>query len=108
MKLTLEFPKEEQQTEQDRISYCAAIFAVFPRLEKDIKTKMYEQLVATYTTSVGTSKKKEERDFEIVRGNGVLEGMAVLLEEWRVASKEHEAKSRQEEPFDRHNPLPDV
>ena len=92
MKLTLEFPEEKLITEQERRDYCTAIFAIFPRLEKDIKEEMYKQLISTYSENVATSKTKEERDFEIIRGNGIMEGMAILLEKWQVAKSEIENK----------------
>ena len=92
MKLTLEFPEEKLITEQERKDYCTAIFAVFPRLEKDIKEEMYKQLITTYSEGIGKSKTKEERDFEIVRGNGIMEGMAILLDKWQVAKSEIENK----------------
>lgn len=108
MKLTLELPKEKEQTEEERATYCSAIFAIFPRLESDIKEKMYEQLITTYSIGVGMTKNKEERDFEIVRGNGIMEGMAILLESWRQAEAEHRANSKPEESYDKSLPLAEV
>ena len=92
MKIDLQIPESKELTEVERKDYCASIFAIFPRLEKDIKEKMYEQLITTYTESIGTTRTREERDFEVVRGNGIMEGMAVLLEHWSLASAEHQAK----------------
>ena len=92
MKLNLDFPEEKLITEQERRDYCTAIFAIFPRLEKDIKEEMYKQLITTYSESIGTSKTKETRDFETIRGNGIMEGMAILLEKWQVAKSEVENK----------------
>lgn len=102
MNLTLDLPKKEVQTEQERKDYCAAIFATFPRLMKDIKEEMYEQLVNTYSVSISTSKTPEERDFETIRGNGILEGMAILLDKWQIAANEFEASAleRREEAED--------
>ena len=96
MKIDLQIPEYKELTEPERKEYCATIFAVFPRLEKDIKEKMYEQLINTYTESIGTTKNAEERDFEVVRGNGIMEGMAILLELWRLASMEHQARPEEE------------
>ena len=92
MKLTLEFPEEKLITEQERKDYCNAIFAIFPRLEKDIKEEMYRQLIHTYSESIATSPLSEAQRFEIIRGNGIMEGMAILLEKWRVAKSEIENK----------------
>lgn len=92
VKLELELPSEKEQTEQERKEYCSAIFAVFPRLEKDIKQKMYEELVNTYSTSIGLAKSKDEMLIEVTRGNGKMEGMAILLEMWRLANTEAQAK----------------
>lgn len=81
MKITLELPNETEITETERAEYCAVIFAVFPRLDKDIREKMYEQLVSTYTGADDWDK--------VLKGQGVMEGMAVLLEHWRLANSEH-------------------
>jgi tRNA U54 and U55 pseudouridine synthase Pus10 len=108
MKLILELPKIQEQTETERRAYCADIFAVFPRLEKDIKAKMFEQLISTYSTGIATSRTREDRDYEILRGNGIMEGMAALLELWKEASDEHVTKSTPEENFDKHKPLGEV
>lgn len=82
MKLTLELPETKEQGEAERKEYCGAIFALFPRIEKDIKEKMYEELVKTYT---------EADDFnKVLRGQGIMEGMAILLEHWRLANLEHQ------------------
>ena len=91
MKLELTLPEEKEQTEKQRKAYCGSIFAVFPVIEKDIRTKMYEELIKTYSIGVGTAKTKEERDFEIIRGNGIMEGMAILLETWSQANVEHQS-----------------
>ena len=101
MKLELNYTKEEM-SENERKNYCASVFAIFPIIEKDIKAKMYEQLINTYSVAVGSTRNKEERDFEIVRGNGIMEGMAVLLEKWEQASNEHIANSKGKETFDKH------
>lgn len=108
MKLTLEIPQEKELDETERKAHNSAIFSVFPRIERDIKSKMYEQLITTYSIGVGTAKTKEERDFEIVRGNGIMEGMAILLESWRQAESEHRADSKPEDDFDKTKVLPEV
>lgn len=81
MKLELELPDKKEQTEQERRDYCASVFAIFPRIEQDIKSTMYEQLVSTYTEADNWDK--------ILKGQGIMEGMAVLLEKWSLANSEH-------------------
>ena len=83
MKLELQLPQEKPQSETEYKAYCSLIFSVFPQLEKDIKEMMYEELVKTYTESDNFNK--------VLRGQGILEGMAILLEKWRLAFMEHQA-----------------
>jgi hypothetical protein len=84
MKLELQLPTEKPQSETEHKEYCGLIFSVFPQLEKDIKEMMYEELVKTYTESDNFNK--------VLRGQGILEGMAILLEKWRLAFVEHQQK----------------
>ena len=95
MQLELKLPEEKILSEAERKSYNGAIFAVFPILEKDIQAKMYEELINTYTISVGTAKSINEVALATARGSGIIEGMAILLEHWRLASLE--AQSPKEE-----------
>jgi hypothetical protein len=82
MKIEFTLPTEKALSEAERKGYCASISAIFPILEKDIKEKMGEELVKTYT---------EADDFnKVLRGQGILEGMAMLLEHWRLANLEHQ------------------
>lgn len=108
MKIELEIPIIKEQTEEERRDYCASIFAVFPKLEKDIKEMMYEQLIAIYSESIGLEKMREARDHTILRGNGIMEGMAMLLERWQIASSEHEAKGKSEGDFDKNSPISEI
>lgn len=96
MNLTLELPREKEQSEQERKDYCAAIFAIYPRLERDVKEKMYEELVKTYSINAGTSKTREEIVLATIRGNGIMEGMAILLESWQQANTEHQSPPEKE------------
>jgi hypothetical protein len=100
MKITLELPDEKELSETDRKAYCAAIFAIFPRIEKDIRKFMYEQLVSTYTEATNWDK--------ILKGQGILEGMAILLDQWQKANNEHIANSKPQEEFDKSNPISEV
>ena len=90
-------PEEKILSEAERRDYNAAIFAVFPRLEKDIKEEMFKELIKTYTESVGTAKSINETALATARGSGVVEGMAILLEMWRLAQLEHQAPQKDEE-----------
>ena len=108
LRVDLQFPEEKEISETERKAYNASVFAVFPRIEKDIKQEMYIQLIRTYSEGVGVSKSKDERDFEIIRGNGIMEGMAILLEKWQLAAKEHEASPKEEEGGDPYNPMPEL
>ena len=108
MKLELVLPKEENLDEDKVKAHNAAIFAVWPRLEKTIKEKMYEQLIQTYSENVGMAKTREEIVLATVRGNGILEGMAILLEKWRLDAQAHEGEGKPKEPFDKNNPLPEI
>lgn len=102
MNLTLQIPKEEELNEAERKAHNAAIFAVIPRLEKDIKDKMYEELIKTYSENVGMAKTREEILLATTRGNGIMEGMAILLEMWQNDAKTHKAEHLPEEDFDKH------
>ncbi len=95
MKIELQLPEDNEVSEAERKEYCAAIFAIFPRLEKDIKEKMYQQLVLGFTDFSGAL------DFaaaakQAIRYEGIMEGMAILLEHWRLASNEFEVIGKEE------------
>lgn len=81
MKLELTLPTEKEQSEQERKDYCASVSSIFPILEKDIKEEMYKELVKTYTGA--------ENFNAVLRGQGIMEGMAILLEHWTLANSEH-------------------
>jgi len=88
---------EKEQTPAERAAYCAAISASFPRLEEDIKKLMYAQVLWGAKAAANWD--------QVVFGRGVLEGMALLLDRWRLANDEH--LNQREESFDKHNPLPE-
>lgn len=83
-----------EETEQERKDHCAAIFAVYPRLEKDIKAFLHQQLMFS-------SMQAEDME-KVIFGRGTFNGMALLLDYWRSASKEYEANSKPEGDFDKH------
>lgn len=96
-KIEIKIVEEKPQTEQERKDYCGTIHAVFPRLEKDIKEALHARLV--YTAM-------ETKDWEaLMLSRGIMEGMSILLEQWRSAHSEHIANSQPETNFDKHNPL---
>ena len=103
MKIELQLPTEKQLDEAEIKAHNAAIFAVWPRLEKEIKAKMYEQLITTYSENVGMAKTREEIVLATVRGNGIMEGMAILLEKWKSDAQAHEADAQPKEKFDKHS-----
>lgn len=91
---------EKDMTESERQAYCAAIFAVYPRLEKDIKKMLYAQLMY-----VCNEAEIWER---VIFGRGTFNGMDLLLEKWNKARAEYEAMPKKEEPFDKSNPISEI
>ena len=91
--------EDKDITEQERKDYCAAIHAVLPRLEKDLKRFMYQQALFTA---------KEAANWEQVAfGRGTLDGVAMLLEHWTAAHQEHINNSSNKD-FDKHNPISEM
>lgn len=89
--------KEEEQTEGERKEYCGAICAVFPRLEKDMKRFLYDQLMF-----VSNQADTWER---VIFGRGTFNGMSLLYEHWKKANDEHLEKTKPKETFDKHSPI---
>lgn len=86
-------------SESDRRDYVAAIHAVFPRIERDIKHFLYNQLLFSA---------KEAADWEqVIFGRGMFDGMAQLLEHWRLAHQEHQSYSIGGS-FEKHAPLSEM
>lgn len=104
MKLELSIPQKEELDEDKRKKHNASIFAVFPVLEHDIKAKMYEQLINTYSENVATAKTREEVIMTTVRGNGIMEGLAIILESFRASAFAHESESKKE-TFNKHESI---
>lgn len=89
----------EDASEDGRRAYCAAIHAVYPRLEKDVRRFLYAQLMFNA---------KEAQTFEqVIFGRGSFDGMAQLLEHWRLADMEHRGANAKES-FEESNPLPEI
>lgn len=97
--------EEKELSEADRKAYCSAIFAVFPRIEKDIKKMLYAQLMFISNNA--------ETWEQVIFGRGTFNGMDLLLEKWKKASIEHEANLKEgleenKKGFDKNNPIPEV
>lgn len=91
----------EEISETDRRAYCAAIFAVFPRIEKDMKKFLYDQLM------FGMNQAQTWE--QVIFARGTYNGIALLLEHWKKSANEHEVKSKEEGlTFDKNNPLPEL
>lgn len=87
------------ESEQERKDYCAAIFAVYPRIEKDLKRFMHTQLLF--------SSMQAETWEQTLFGRGTFNGLSLVLEHWRKAQAEH-IESVTPEPFDKTMPLSEV
>lgn len=108
MKVDFIQPTQKEQTEIERKDYCAAIFAVFPRIKKDIQEKISEHLIANHSIADNVITNEQEIK-RVIRGQGIIEGMAQLLELWASVAGEYEAMSKQDkEKFDKHTPVGEV
>ena len=90
----------EELDESERKAYNAAIFAVFPRLEKDIKKFLYEQLMF--------SSNEADTWEKVIFGRGTYNGMSLLREHWEKSAKNHEAEAKPEEKFEKHGILSEI
>ncbi len=92
--ISLEDVEEKEMSEAETKDYNASISAIFPRLEKDIKKFLHEQLM--YTAN--------EAEFweRVIFGRGTYNGMDLLLNHWRQAHTAHTARVLEvgEEGFD--------
>lgn len=89
--------EDKEMTEGERKEYCASISAVFPRLEKDIKHFLHQQLLF-----VSNSAENWE---QVVFGRGTFNGINLLLEHWEKAHLEHQERGREDRDFDRASPI---
>lgn len=92
--------QSEEITEEERKVYCSVIYAVYPRLEKDIKQFLHQQLMFSANSA--------ETWEQVIFGRGSFNGLSLLLEHWQKASSEHMAHAKKEDDFDEHNPLSEV
>lgn len=96
--------EEKELSEADRKAYCSAIFAVFPRIKKDIKKLLYEQLMFISNNA--------ENWEQVIFGRGTFNGMDILLEKWQSATTEHEANVKEglkeNKNIDKNNPISQI
>lgn len=97
-------PREalENMTATERLEYCAAIAGIWPRIEKDIRSLLHEQLIKTTLQSATWE--------EVLVGRGVFAGMELLFEHWQKAVAEHQdnVSETNEEPHDPNSVVGDV
>lgn len=79
---------EEELVESDQKQYDAAISAVFPHLEKDIKRFLHQQLLFANNTANDMN--------QVAFARGTFNGMDILLEHWRKAHLRHTAKPQEQ------------
>ena len=91
---------DKDMSEGDRREYCASISGIYPRLEKDIKKFLHEQLMFM-------SNNAENWD-QVIFGRGTFNGLDLLLTHWKKASAEHMERLKPEEKFDKHKLLPEI
>ena len=93
---------EKEMSESETKDYNASISAVFPRLEKDIKKFLHEQLIFMAN--------KSENWSQVVFGRGTYNGIDLLLNHWRQAHTAHTARlgEGEGEKFDEHKVIGEV
>ena len=87
--IDLENLEEKEMAETERQNYSAAIFAVFPRLEKDIKNFLHKQLIF--------SSNQAENWEQVIFSRGTFNGISLLLEHWIRAKNEYLEKLSEKE-----------
>lgn len=92
---------EKEISKEERKSYCAAIFAVWPRLEKDIKELLHRQLMFVCNEA--------ETWEQVIFGRGTFNGIDLLYKLWKAAATEFEATPKEEKgDFNKSNPMPEI
>jgi len=89
--------KEESETE--RKEYCAAISAIFPRLEKTLKRFLYAQLM--YASNEAETWER------VIFARGTFNGLDIILEHLKQAHNEHMERGVQNN-FDKNSPLSEL
>lgn len=77
--------EDKMMSEVEQKAYAAAIFAVWPRLEKDLKKFMYDQLL--FASQKATTWE------EVLFARGTFNGMDLLFEHWKIAANEFESSA---------------
>ena len=90
---------EREMDENERREYCSTISAVFPRLERDIKKFLHEQLLFISNNA--------EAWEQVIFARGTFNGMDILLNHWEKANAEHLKlnKDKNEKEPENHNPI---
>ena len=92
--------QDEDMNESERKEYIAAISAVFPRIEKDIKKFLHTQLMF--------SSNNAENWEQVIFGRGAFNGMDLLLNHWKKANNEFLSGLQKDEEMDENNPMPEL
>ncbi len=96
-----DIPEEKEQSEAERKAYCDAIFAVWPRLEKDIKKFLHAQLMFSNNNAATWD--------EVLISRGTFNGICLLEEHWQKAVLEKEGKIKENPlPSEPNNPMPEI
>lgn len=88
------------RTEEEQEAYDAQVAAAFPVLERDISEMIQAQLEFIGQEALSWEQTLVDR--------GTINGLSLLLERWTAAKNRHVVKNRQPDPFNEHNPLPEI
>lgn len=92
--------EKEEMSEAETKEYNASISAVFPRIEKDIKKFLHEQLLFAANQSNSWE--------QVIFARGTYNGMNLLLDHWRSAFAQHNERIKNEgddKNFDRNKTI---
>lgn len=90
--------KEKEMSETERKEYCSSIFAIWPRIEKDILLAIKKQMALTFRDADNMDK--------LALGQGAVNGMTTLYELWQKAATEYESMPKDDkEEFNKNNPI---
>ena len=94
--------EDNEMSASEAKDYNASISAIFPRLEKDMKKFLHEQLMFIAN--------KSENWNQVIFGRGTYNGIDLLLNHWRQAHTAHTARSGEGEgeKFDEHKVIGEV
>ena len=92
--------EDKEESEEERRAYCSAIFAVFPRLEKDLKRFMMEQLLF--------SSNNAETWEQVLFGRGSYNGLSLVYDYWKTVQAEHISNSEKKEDFNKSSPIGEI